>query len=218
MAEKDDAYNLLVDKCIESFSKLLNTSLALDINHIQGNMRSIILHDERFISETKAIKAQQYLDELNQVEDIYKAATKMGGAIDEAASSIDDGRDGSDGMSDKQVLQAKKDALQMQLKASEMRRELKSLNAENTEGEEESAVNFFFTALTREEMLRIKQVEVNFGTEDEKEALKEMDKEESDDIASKTLRRKAEAKAMHGEAEDEPEETVKEDGTIVMED
>lgn len=213
--EKDD-YEILVDNCIASYRELLNTSMALDINMVQGKMRSIILKDERFVKETKAIKAKQYLDEIRQVNDIYSAATKMGGAID-TGDEGSDGRDGG-GMSDKQIIQARKEALSMQLKAAEMRRNLKSLTAESSEGKEEDAINFFFTALTEEEMRKIRQVEVNDGSEDESDAFKAMKKEEDNDPAAKTLRRKEQTKAVHGEVEEEPEPTVLSDGTEVYED
>lgn len=212
--EKDD-YEILVDNCIASYRELLNTSMALDINLVQGKMRSIILKDERFIKETKAIKAKQYLEEIRQVNDIYNAATNMGGAIETEEGA--DGRDGG-GMSDKQIIQARKEALNMQLKAAEMRRNLKSLTAESSEGKEEDAINFFFTALTEEEMRKIRQVEINEGTEDESDAFKAMKKEEDNDPAAKTLRRKEQTKAVHGEVEEEPEPTILSDGTEVYED
>ena len=213
--DKDD-YELLVDECIKAYKELLNSSMALDLCHVQGKMRSIILHDERFVSETRAIKASQYLSEIKGINKIYDAATSLGGAIEDADVGSD-GRDDAGSMSDKQVIQAKKDALAMQLKASEMRRELLSLSSEN-EGEEESAVNFFFTALTAEEMEKMKQVEINDGDEDESGAMKELKKEDSNDIASQTLKRKKQAEAMHGgnEEEEAKEETESLDGPLVF--
>lgn len=212
--EKKDSYDLLVDECIKAYKELLNSSMALDICKVQGKMRSIILHDERFVSETRAIKAEQYLNEIKGINSIYDAATSLGGAID-GVDVGDDGRDDGASMNEKQIIQAKKDALSMQLKASEMRRELLSLSSED-EGEEESAVNFFFTALTKEEMEKIKQVEINEGDEDESAAMKEMKKEESDDIATQTLKRKKQAEAMHGKTEDTPSENEDDDGPLVF--
>lgn len=198
-----DAYDLLVDECIEMYRKLLNNGMALDACRVQGKMRSIILKDQRYITETRAIKAQQYLDEINQVSGIYDAATRMNGAFDDYVDEGNDGRDGSSSAADpKKILNAKKEALTMQLKAAEMRRNLLSLTAESSDDNEDSAVNFFFTALSREEMLKIKQVEFNEGDTDEKVAMKELKSTESDDIATQTLKRKEQAKQMHGDSMD----------------
>lgn len=198
-----DPYDMLVDKCIDMYKKLLNNGMALDACKVQGKMRAIILKDQRYITETRAIKAQQYLDEINQVSEIYDAATRMNGSFDEAVDG-DDGRDGSTSADPKKILNARKEALTMQLKAAEMRRNLLSLTAESSDDNEDCAVNFYFTALTREEMLKIKQVEVNEGASDEKEAFKALADNGEDDLATQALKRKEQAKRMHGEKSDTP--------------
>ena len=48
----------------------MNTGMALDICRVQGKMRTFILRDPEFIRETKAIRAQSYKDELEDIEKI----------------------------------------------------------------------------------------------------------------------------------------------------
>lgn len=184
MAENQDAYNELVDKVIEAYRKLLNQGMALDVCRVQGKMRAMILRDGRFVAETRAIRAEKYLRELNEIEDIYKAATKLGGN-----SEDNSGRDGGRGGKN-----SDKDALGMQLKAAAMRRELMSLTAEDTGDNEESAVNFFFTALTAEEMEKMKSIEVHHGTAADSDTFKGMSGENTNDVAAQAKKRKEQTK------------------------
>ena len=182
-----DEFRDLVHRCIEAYRELMNTGMALDICKVQGKQRTFILRDPEFITETKAIRAQSYKDELEGIEKIYEAASKLGEESDSYTG--DDGRtEGSKGRKKNQVGNDK-DALTLQLKAATMRRELKSLSAEDTDSNEESTLNFFFTALTKEEMLQLKEVEVNQGTGDDS-ALMAMGKEDSEeDVASAAKKR-----------------------------
>ena len=182
-----DEFRELVHRCIEAYRELMNTGMALDICKVQGKQRTFILRDPEFITETKAIRAQSYKDELEGIEKIYEAASKLGEDNDSYAG--DDGR--SEGSRGRKKNQAgnDKDALTLQLKAATMRRELKSLSAEDTDSNEESTLNFFFTALTKEEMEQLKEVEVNHGTGDDS-ALMAMGKEDSEeDVAAAAKKR-----------------------------
>lgn len=194
MAENEnDAFRALVQKVIESYKKLLNQGMALDVCRVQGKMRAMILRDSEFIKETRAIRAEKYLNELNEIEDIYQAATRMGQDGDDYDDRAASGRDLMDGRKRKSGDKKKsndKDALAMQLKAASMRRELMSLTADDASDNEESAVNFFFTALTREEMETMKQVEVNHGTASEDGAFKGMSGENTQDVAAQAKKRK----------------------------
>lgn len=212
-----DSYDILVDKCIDAYKKLLNNGMALDVCKVQGKMRAMILKDQRYITETRAIKASKYLNEIEEAESIYKAATRMGGAFNEFEADGDDGRDGGSGMSDKQIINARKEALQMQIKAADMRRELMNLTAESSDDNEDSAINFFFTALTAEEMRKIKQVEINEGSEDESEAFKAMKKEDENDVATQTLRRKEQTRVTHGLSPEEAPESSSASDQLVEE-
>lgn len=198
MAENEnDAFRALVQKVIESYKKLLNQGMALDVCRVQGKMRAMILRDSEFIKETRAIRAEKYLNELNEIEDIYQAATRMGQDDDDYDDRAASGRDLMDGRKRKPGDRKKsndKDALAMQLKAASMRRELMSLTADDASDNEESAVNFFFTALTREEMEMMKQVEVNHGTASEDGAFKGMSGEDTNDVAAQAKKRKEQTK------------------------
>ena len=82
----------------------------------------------------------------------------------------------------------------MQLKAAAMRRELMSLTAEDTGDNEESAVNFFFTALTAEEMEKMKSIEIHHGTASDADGFKGMSGENTNDVAAQAKKRKEQTK------------------------
>lgn len=182
-----DYYNTLVDSVIEAYRKLLNQGMALDVCRVQGKMRAMILRDGRFIAETRAIRAEKYLRELNEIEDIYTAATRLGDDDSYDGSGRDSARKAKGKNSDK-------DALAMQLKAAAMRRELMSLTANDTGDNEESSINFFFTALTAEEMEHMKQIEVNHGTASDADTFKGMNADSTSDVAAQAKKRKQQTK------------------------
>lgn len=206
-----DSFEVLRDRVIDNYKKLLNQGLALDASRVQGKMRAMILRDPVFVRETRAIRAEKYLRELDEIEDIYEAAQRLG---DEGDSWDDSsGRDGAG----KKKKSSDKDSLAMQLKAASMRRELMSLTAEDSSDNEESAVNFFFTALTREEMEALKQVEVNAGSSDDEASFAAMKGEDEQDVAAKARKRKQEAEALYGdspETDGEPVMVMGEDGVL----
>lgn len=189
MTEKDKDFRELVHKCIEAYKDLMNVGLALDLCRVQGKTRTFIIRDPEFVVETRAIRAQSYKEELEEVEQIYTAAAKLGEGDSYDDYEGDDGRSGGKGKKKKSQVGNDKDALTMQLKAATMRRELKSLSADDNTDSEESTLNFFFTALTREEMEALKEVEVNHGTGDDS-ALMAMGSEDSEeDVAAKAKKR-----------------------------
>lgn len=184
---KEDSFRELVHQCIEAYRELMNTGMALDYCRVSGKQRTFILRDPEFMTETRAIRAQSYKEELEGIEKIYEAASKLG--EDSDSYTGDDGRTEGSKARKKNQVGNDKDALTLQLKAATMRRELKSLSAEDTDSNEESTLNFFFTALTREEMQQLKEVEVNQGTGDDS-ALMAMGKEDSEeDVASAAKKR-----------------------------
>lgn len=191
--KKEDDFREQVNRCLEAYKQLLNTGMALDYCRIQGKQRTFILRDPEFIRETKAIRAEKYRNELEEVQEIYEAATRMGDS-DTDSYAGDDGRGG--GKSKKKGSSTDKDALAMQLRAASMRRELMSLTAEDNADNEESTLNFFFTALTREEMEQMKEVEVNHGTGDDKALLAMGGEDSEEDVASQAKKRNQQAKAV----------------------
>lgn len=205
-----DSFEVLRDRVIDSYRKLLNQGLALDASRVQGKMRAMILRDPVFIRETRAIRAEKYLRELDEIEDIYAAAQRLGDDTD--AWDDASGRDGSV----RRRKSSDKDSLAMQLRAASMRRELMSLTAEDSSDNEESAVNFFFTALTREEMEALKQVEVNEGSDDDGASFAAMKGEDEQDVAAKARRRKQEAEALYGGSTDDggPVMVMGDDGVL----
>ena len=191
-----DEFRDLVHRCIEAYRELMNTGMALDICKVQGKQRTFILRDPEFMTETRAIRAQSYKEELEGIEKIYEAASKLGEDNDSYAG--DDGRSEGSRSRKKNQVGNDKDALTLQLKAATMRRELKSLSAEDTDSNEESTLNFFFTALTREEMEALKEVEVNHGTGDDS-ALMAMGSEDSEeDVAAQAKKRNEKNKELTG--------------------
>lgn len=198
MTEKDKDFRELVKKCIEAYKDLMNVGLALDLCRVQGKTRTFIIRDPEFIVETRAIRAQSYKEELEEVEQIYTAAAKLGESDNWDDYEGDDGRSQGKGKKKKSQVGNDKDALTMQLKAATMRRELKSLSAEDNTDSEESTLNFFFTALTREEMEALKEVEVNHGSGDDS-ALMAMGSEDSEeDVAAKAKKRNEKNKELTG--------------------
>jgi hypothetical protein len=147
-----DSFDALVTKCIDMYAKLLNSGMALDACRVQGKMRAMVLQDERYIRETRAIKAEKYLGELDDIDRIIKSADRM------VYGDDDDGRGGGSKL--------EKDALAMKLRGAQMRRELLQLTAADSDNEDDG-LNFFFCPVSPEEMERMKRVEVHRGSADD---------------------------------------------------
>lgn len=185
MGEKDtESFNSVVSKVIECYRKVLNAGMALDACRVQGKLRAMILADPVFIRETKAIRAEKYFEELDEVEEIRRKANSL---------DMDDGGRGGG--------QSVKDAVTLQLKAAQMRRELLSLSAEAGKDDESDALNFFFCPVSREEMEKMKRVEVFYGSGDDDAVLASLveDKKEEDESQHNTTQE------VLKEAEDEVE-------------
>ena len=192
----------LVNKCIDAYRELLNVGMALDYCRVQGKTRTFITRDPDFITETKAIRAQKYREELEEVQDIYDAASKLGDSGDYSNYDGDDGRTEGKGKKKKSQVGNDKDALAMQLKAATMRRELMSLTAEDNTDNEESTLNFFFTALTREEMEQLKEVEVNHGSGDDSALMAMGGEDAEEDVAAKAKKRNEKNAQLTGSSPD----------------
>lgn len=172
MGEKDtESFNSVVSKVISCYKKVLNAGMALDACRVQGKLRAMILADPVFIRETKAIRAEKYFEELDEVEEIRRKANSL---------DMDDGGRGGG--------QSVKDAVTLQLKAAQMRRELLSLSAEAGKDDEADALNFFFCPVSREEMEKMKRVEVFYGSGDDDAVLASLveDKKEEEESQHNT--------------------------------
>lgn len=149
MGKDNDEFNKVVAKVIECYKKVLNSGMALDACRVQGKLRAMILADPEYIKETRAIRAEKYFQELDEVEEIRRKANSL---------DMDDGGRGG--------AQSVKDAVTLQLKAAQMRRDLLQLSSESSKDDESDALNFFFCPVSREEMEKMKRVEVFYGSDD----------------------------------------------------
>jgi hypothetical protein len=83
-----------------------------------------------------------------------------------------------------------------------MRRELKSLSAEDNTDSEESTLNFFFTALTKEEMEALKEVEVNHGSGDDSALMAMGGEDAEEDVAAQAKKRNEKNAKLTGSPSD----------------
>ena len=91
--EKDteDSFRQLVHRCIGAYRDLMNVGMALDLCRVSGKQRTFIMRDAEFQTETRAIRAEKYKQELEEVQEIYEAASKLGDSG--SGYEGDDGRD-----------------------------------------------------------------------------------------------------------------------------
>jgi len=142
-----------IPEVLEAYKLLLNDSMALDYCGVTGKDRMLILNDPIFAREAKKIKAERYIEEIKDINDMIKSISKKGsddnarvGAVDEDPTKL----------------------ITLKMKATSMRREMLSLSSEDTENEETQSLNIFFIDVTREEFLRLENVEVHAGDENAK--------------------------------------------------
>ncbi|MBP9044615.1 MAG: hypothetical protein KBG49_14120 [Spirochaetes bacterium] len=133
---------------LEAFKILLNDSMALDYCGITGKDRKIILNDPYFIKETRRIKAEKYIEEIKEINNLLTALNyaefnenKRFSEFDEDTSKI----------------------INLKMKVTAMRRELLSLTASDKESDESDGMNIFFIDVTREEFEKMVNVEVHEG-------------------------------------------------------
>ncbi len=133
---------------LEAFKILLNDSMALDYCGITGKDRKIILNDPFFIRETRRIKAEKYIEEIREINNLLSSLNyaeynenRRFSEFDEDTSKI----------------------INLKMKVTAMRRELLSLTASDKESEESEGMNIFFIDVTREEFEKMTNVEVHEG-------------------------------------------------------
>jgi hypothetical protein len=135
---------------LEAFKLLLNDSMALDYCGITGKDRKLILNDPEFTKEARRLKAEKYIEEINDINSIIKS---LGRSNDENARF-------SDGDEDPTKI------LNLKMKVTAMRREMLSLTSSDTETEESESLNIFFIDVTREDFERMLNVEIHEGDMD----------------------------------------------------
>jgi hypothetical protein len=180
MEPRADAFDELVERCIESYGELYNDTYALDYNRVTGKMRAMVLESRRYRTETRALRARQMLAALKEADEINALAKP---AYDiRGDNSID------------------KDAITMRLKSAAMKQELLSQIMKDEGGEESDAVNIFVVPITREEFESLPSAEIEDGdAESESEAFDSLRKQEEIPQGANLRTRKANA------AEKEPE-------------
>lgn len=190
-----DYYSMAVDAAIAAFAKLQDDTRALDYIGVRGRFRPLILKDEKYIVETRRLKAKMFMEEVDQVEDLIQELDETEPAEEEY-----------DVRNPKQAAEYerdKKDQLNMRLKLMSMRRELLSLNKESR-AEEADAVNVYYIAMTREEFEKMQNVEIHLGSK-------------GDDVLVDDTKKEALAKSIKQMVSDEEDMPffMEADGTLV---
>ena len=140
-----------MDAVLNAFSLLLNDSMALDYCGITGKERKLILNDPDFKRESKRIKAEKYIEEINDINEIIKSLGKS--TSGENARFSDSDEDPTK-------------VINLKMKVATMRREMLSLSSNDKETEESESLNIFFIDVTREEFERLQNVEIHEGDMD----------------------------------------------------
>jgi hypothetical protein len=149
----------LIDACIGAFEVFQDDTMALDYMGVNGKTRPMVLENEKYKLSTRQLKAEMFLEEIEDVNGIIKSLKEQ--APNESQYDIRNPKDASAYTKDF------KDTLSLRLKATEQRRELLSISR-NKEAEENDALHVFFIALTPTEFEAMTNVEINEGTDDAK--------------------------------------------------
>ncbi len=158
-----DAFEELMNKVIEKYKEFLNTTYALDYCKVQDKkLRNQILKNPEFQKETRAIKAQVYLRDIQNINKIYEDASKLDGN-----DEYDSGRGTVD-------TKAVKDAITLKLKATDIRRELLSMTNDQNSELDEAAINFYFVPVSEADirkMMEEERIELHEGSEGDDDKL-----------------------------------------------
>jgi hypothetical protein len=158
-AKHKDYFKILVNNCIAAYGRVFSDKAALDLNKVTGKMRALVLDDRRYIEETRSLKAQQMLNEIEEIE--YLASLAAGEKPDEGAYDYDPRAKGGK----KKTTTADKDMLTMRFKAAQMKREIWALSAAGGEADEKDAVNVFYVPSSRDEVLQLLDTELDAGSD-----------------------------------------------------
>jgi hypothetical protein len=158
LPEKDDPdyVEKLVDACIFAFVKFGDDTMALDYIGVTGKTRPIVLENERYKTETKRARAEKFLEEIDEIEEISRQLKDT--APKESQYDVRNPKDSDNYVKDV------KDTLALRLKVADMRREVLSIQ-KSKDAEENDALNVFFIALTPAEFEAMSNVEIHEGTD-----------------------------------------------------
>jgi hypothetical protein len=193
----------VIENVVTAFKRFLSDSMALDYCGVLGKTRSFVLDSKEYKGQTKKIKAEAYLDELDDIEAIV--AELKGSEVNESDYDMRDSKQV------KTYNKDYKDLFAMQLKANELRRNLLQLSQREDEAEEADALNIFFVPVTREEFDAMVTVEIHDGEEDASEALSA---EVAKNAAEQLMGARTEAQEMVDEHEMIGGYKVNEDGSV----
>lgn len=154
----DDAYNAaVVENVIGAYKLFLSDSMALDYCGIADKQRAIILGNKEYKRRTRIIRAEKFLEEIDEIELLSKSLGDV--------KFEEQDYDMRDKKQKQQFDRDYKDLFGMKLKAAEMRRELLNMGKREDAAEETAALNIFFVPLTQAEFLSMKNAEVYDGEE-----------------------------------------------------
>lgn len=93
-----DAFEDLVQKCIEAFKITLSDATALDANGVIGKERILILENHTYQRETRKIRAQSTINNLKEINDLLEEVNSIGGDEGEQEALEEEIQDGIDKM------------------------------------------------------------------------------------------------------------------------
>ena len=170
------SYDELRNSVIKKFGIVYKDSVAMDACKVPKDMRVRMLEDPVYIAETKALRANLFVNQLDELDNII-------------AGAYDNSEKGSDRSA-------------TVLRCLELKQKL-LLEDLNINKDESNALNVSFIAMTKEDFEALETVEVNKGGNNGREL--SADFGVSDDTDSFEARLKADAKQRLKELEDKKE-------------
>jgi hypothetical protein len=183
--ETDERYlEEAVTACINIYERLQDDTHTLNYMGIKGKWRPLVLKNERYMQETRMRKAELYLDEIEDIEEMLEELQKE----EINANQKFDIRN----MDQKDVnafAKDSKDRFTQILKLKDRRAELRSMT-KDTETEEANALNIIFIAVTAEEFANMQNAEIHEGSDEDIGALKSEEKKDELVVARREMQSK----------------------------
>ncbi len=146
----------LINACVDAYRHFLDDGMALDYMGVSGKTRPIVLDNERYKIASRQIKAERFMEEIDDVDDMLADIKKT--------APTESGYDIRNPKEQDEFVKDYKETLGHRLKLTQMRRDLLNVT-KNKEIEEVDALNVFFIALTAEEFAAMSNVEVHEGSD-----------------------------------------------------
>lgn len=163
-----DEFDTLVTQVIEAFKITLNDSVALDAHGIIGKMRVMIVDSERYQRETRRIRAQQTIADLQEIDRLIDTMKEPEEEDEEAEGEPDEtydirGTNKTDVKTKRTPPRFDKARMETRLKLLSARKDV-LMSSKEGEDRETDALNIFFIAMSREEFEAMETVEISEGT------------------------------------------------------